>query len=98
MDSVSLSVVAGSVTRVVMDSTTGVITGVLTGALVSVTIAVGDAGPVQPAARIIPSNKKTRERKIFFINTRYKDMAKYSLVDAGGFCSGSGKTPGIFSD
>jgi hypothetical protein len=61
------------------------------------TVAAGDAGPVQPAARIIPSNKKTRERKIFFISTRYRDLAKYSLVGAGGCCSGLKKIPEIFS-
>jgi hypothetical protein len=74
-------VVAGSATRAGGDSTT---CGVLTGAGEPVTMTAGDTGPVQPAARISPSTKPIRESGIFFISTRYKGLAKYSLVDTAG--------------
>lgn len=58
---------------------TTVTTG-LAGTVVTGAAGAGDAGPVQPAPRIIPSNKKITRRFLFFISTRYHAGAINSVV------------------
>ena len=61
----------------------------LAGTGVPVTGVPVDAGPVQPAARIIPVNKMIRRRLLFFIITGSLQEPINSLVMRGPICLGS---------
>jgi len=61
----------------------------LAGTGVPVTGVPVDAGPVQPAARIIPANKKIRRRVLFFIITGSLQEPINSLVMRELICLGS---------
>jgi hypothetical protein len=54
-----------------VDTGTGTMGEGLVGTVVSGAWTPGDTGPVHPAARIIPDNKKIRRRLLFFTITGY---------------------------